>query len=313
MTRVERQSAEATAANILGFVARGIDSLRSNGADEERLNERLEAARAGVEKGYLQASDQLEALGLMDDALEADIQNSHSLVNQALTDLSSLKAFAAGDSSNTTQANTSVSQQTSHTEQLSFDVLTRDGDRVTVSFNSQQEMNSSGSNGRYSFSAFEDKQFNFAVNGQLDDAELGALNDLFKQVNSLSKQFFEADLGAALQQAMEIGYDATELASFSLNLYQSSQIQTSVSQRQGYPITQAQLPTPELESLKAPLMNYVDSFLSALEKTSPFADGLKLIAEITDKFLDGKRSDTALNSVYLELNNALARAKEFKS
>lgn len=249
----------------------------------------------------------------MDDALEADIQNSHSLVNQALTDLSSLKAFAAGDSSNTTQANTSVSQQTSHTEQLSFDVLTRDGDRVTVSFNSQQEMNSSGSNGRYSFSAFEDKQFNFAVNGQLDDAELGALNDLFKQVNSLSKQFFEADLGAALQQAMEIGYDATELASFSLNLYQSSQIQTSVSQRQGYPITQAQLPTPELESLKAPLMNYVDSFLSALEKTSPFADGLKLIAEITDKFLDGKRSDTALNSVYLELNNALARAKEFKS
>lgn len=77
----ERQSAESTAENILSHVQKGLDALKESGASQEQIDARLEAAKEGIATGYAQAREMLEGMGMMDDALAADIDRGETLVN----------------------------------------------------------------------------------------------------------------------------------------------------------------------------------------------------------------------------------------
>lgn len=58
----------------------------------------------------------------------------------------------------------------------------------------------------------------FAVEGNLDAQELEAIRELVAGVQALSETFFEGDLMRAFGQARELGYDAGEIAGYSLEL-----------------------------------------------------------------------------------------------
>ena len=82
IVRTQPQSAERTAANILNFVQRGLQQLQSQGADDQRFQQRLEAARQGIEKGYKQAQEMLDGMGMLDEALQGQITAGRELVDQ---------------------------------------------------------------------------------------------------------------------------------------------------------------------------------------------------------------------------------------
>ncbi|MCY0966744.1 DUF5610 domain-containing protein [Parathalassolituus penaei] len=362
----ERQDAATTASRILDFVASGIDQLRSQGASDSRLEQRLQAAREGVAKGYDQATDMLKAMGMLDDGLKADIAASRALVDKSLEDLTSLDnraallqqaqadALAAGTSAtgsaatNSSAANSSAnpvsgsrytssyssrysssysssssaslsqtsvnnSQQGGYSRQqsvlaqdnrMSMEVMTRDGDRVTVYFGQQSAMMSdqtrNGNSSSFSFAAMQGQSYQLSVEGQLDSGERDALNSLFEQAGNLASQFFGGDLGRALEQAMNLDYDATELASFSLELRQSTFAQRS----RFYQPQPVELPTTELQNQKSPLLNYLDSYLSALEKfnTGPIADSASLLDDMVEQLMG---SDDSRMPVFRDFNQAL--------
>lgn len=272
----EKQSPQDTARTILKHVENGLNQLRAQGAVPERLEQRLQAARDGIEKGYSQATDMLKGMGLLDDELKGEIAAGRQLVEDGLNQL----AERIRDPESAVVLPSRI-DSLKVANQMSLQVLTREGDRVTVSFSQSEQASSSvqGDSVLQQFSA--QRSWNMEVTGSLSEAEKSALTGLFDDVQSLSERFFAGDLGAALEGAMKLNIDGSQLASMSLNLMQ----QATVTSTRAYSQWQPQLPTPELENLKAPLASYVDSYMRALEKASPLADAPATLNDLVRELL----------------------------
>lgn len=288
----EKQSPEATAKNILGFVKNGLSSLASQGASSERLQQRLDAAKEGIEKGYKEAVEILKGLGLYDDQLKGEVDEGRKLVDAGLEDLGKNLANLINPKQ-VGARNTSLNAANS----LTLEVLTREGDRVSVSFAQEKSMtqNSDG------FSASASQGWSMQVDGHLSEAEQSALATLFDDVQNLSEKFFAGDIGSALENAMNLGYDGQQLASLSLQLTQ----RTSFSVTSPYSAIKEQLPTPELESLKAPLASYVDSYMNALNKAKPLANPAQTLQDMMQKLLPEEQRMPIWESFHNGLNQLL--------
>lgn len=143
----------------------------------------------------------------------------------------------------------SYRERFSSSESVDLTVQTLDGDIITLNleafqeYQRQFELNAgygSGASGRengFSVSLFNDESssyianFSYSVDGDLDEGELVALQDLFSQVNELASNFFSGDLGAALEQAQMLNMDIGELASMSLNMSQTTMLQAESTYR----------------------------------------------------------------------------------
>jgi len=304
----EKKSAEDVAKTMLEHVNRGLDSLRRQGASEERLMQRLEAAKEGIAKGYQEGIQQLDDMGLLNDDLETEIARGRELIDAGLKEL---EAGLSDTDQGETQAASSYqyAARTRIENSLTLDVLTRDGDKVSVSFAQvadrfQYQAQSAGSS--IQTSGYEEGfAWQMDVNGSLDEEEQQALGNLLKDVEKLSNTFFRGDLGGALEQAMELGFDGTELASMSLNLKQSAF--SSVSQ--AYNQVQPQLPTEQLESLKAPLLAYNEDYFAALDQAAVFAEPERLINELVDQLLP----DEKLKDIFKAYNAGLQQAVDMRN
>ncbi|WP_430461982.1 DUF5610 domain-containing protein [Thalassolituus sp. LLYu03] len=291
-----KQSPQDTAANILKHVTRGLDELAASGASQERLLQRLDAARAGIEKGYQEATAMLDDMGMLDDDLNASIADGRSLVDAALDDMENRIRNPEAASSSVVSSRASVSASNT----LSLQVLTRDGDRVEVSFSQSADQSLQSSAGNMRFTANNQQSWNMQVSGSLSDAEKTALEGLFGDVQSLSEQFFGGDIGSALQSAMSLGFDGSQLASMSLSLTQQSVISTS----RAYAPAPVELPTPELESLKAPLALYAEQYTSALEKAGALAEPHNVFRDLVEQMLPQDERLSVWEEFHAGLNQA---------
>ncbi len=124
-----------------------------------------------------------------------------------------------------------------YSETMSLQLTTQEGDTVSVDFRQlyaeyqsyrQAQSAQSGPSGVRYFESKEmmestafEEQFAFSVNGDLNEAELKAIFDVFEQVDQLANSFFDGDIEKALAQAMELEIDFGQLQSFQLNLTQT--------------------------------------------------------------------------------------------
>lgn len=133
----------------------------------------------------------------------------------------------------------SYRERFSSSESVDLTVQTLDGDIITVNLEAFQEYQRQfemgaqygrgehGRGERFSVSLVDGQSssynanFNYSVEGELDEGELAALQDLFSQVNELATSFFSGDLASALEKALSLNMDVGELASMSLNMSQS--------------------------------------------------------------------------------------------
>ena len=301
ITTTEPQSAEQTAKNILNHVQQGIESLKAQGASQERIDARLEAAKEGIAKGYAEARDMLDGMGLMTDELSADIEAGEALVYEGLDDIavgntpallvppqdntgddqSSDELQQSEPSSRPANAYDYSASMTRTSNRLSLEVMTQDGDRISVNFRERSgslDLQAGGSS--LSVSGFSSR-FDMEVKGFLDEGELQALETLFSDVQKLSDTFFNGDLGAALEEAMNLGFDGNELASMSLDLRQRSF--SSVSR--AYGAASPQLPTERLAKQPNMIAEYVDSYISALDRASPLTDARDTLQQMLDQLV----------------------------
>ncbi|MCD8522764.1 MAG: DUF5610 domain-containing protein [Saccharospirillaceae bacterium] len=292
----KKQSPEETASAILRHVENGIHQLRTQGADQNRIDQRLQAAREGIARGYAEATEMLDGMGLLDDELKNQIAAGRQLVDVGLDRLSK----PAEQTSALMTSNSSLRVA----NELSLQVLTQEGDRVTVRFSQGSSLSTSintdnSGNSAFSLQASAQQHWSMEVNGSLSEAERSALSGLFDDVQSLSERFFAGDIGSALEQAMNLGFDGSQLASMSLNLTQQA-VATST---KAYSRVQPQLPTPALESLKAPLASYVDAYMSALDKASPLADAPQTLQDLVNELLSEEERLPVWQSFHEGLNS----------
>ncbi|PCK10124.1 MAG: hypothetical protein COA42_00585 [Alteromonadaceae bacterium] len=114
---------------------------------------------------------------------------------------------------------------------FSFNLTTRDGDTVTIRAGSERQASAHVGGSGVSVSSAQRDQFSFSVEGELDEDELRAINDLLNQVGDISSSFFEGNIFEAFDMALNIGFDTEEIARFSLDLRQ--EVQTKVEETYG--------------------------------------------------------------------------------
>ena len=192
------------------------------------------------------------------------------------------------------------------TQQFTFNLTTADGDTVTIN------ANRSSSSSAYSHQGEQDhigitqesqqQQFSFAVDGDLDEGEIEAINHLMQQVMSLSEQFYNGDIGEAYQAALDMDYDSTEITSYALQLkqtesYEVAAVYDAISPNQFSP-------TADLHSVFETIGDYTQQVLQGIlgsdgNQQSHYAQMIDAIAQQLDQQLDQQlRKETAPTDIY---------------
>ena len=120
---------------------------------------------------------------------------------------------------------------------FSLDVLTAEGDRVSIRFRSRevtsaafaQVSNESGTASAANASVLSRGRISIEVKGDLNADELAAINNLLDEVDSVATQFFGGDVQAAFAAAGRVGIESDTLSAFSLRLSYSRSV--SLAQR----------------------------------------------------------------------------------
>jgi hypothetical protein len=298
-----QNGSDIAAGNILSFIDRQLALDVADGASQEELTSRIEAGLSGFIEGFGSAKDQIESLRMLDDKLGAELKQTYDKV---LSGIESLKekylegyqAPAPKTESNVSEVNQPVksnglnsdlmSVSAAQKNQFEFSVTTEDGDIVTLNASSLQAWlaeNISSTSGTNSISSslrssYSESNLFFSVEGELDSGEMKAINDLFLQVNDLAETFFSGNFQAAFEEAMKLGYDAKELASFSLNLTQTSvQRATSAYQAQNFGSSNSESGL-DIE----PLANYARELVEAVKTASMFQYPERLINNLAGMF-----------------------------
>jgi hypothetical protein len=238
------------AKNILGFVRGRLESEVENGADPARVSQLMAQAQEGVSKGFNQAKDDIEALGLMTEELSKQMSDGFDLIGSGLKEMrddfsadtalvnsttlaglpmGSIFEVAASSVSRSESSVVSSSrfdatdvsayrQRSSSSERADFQLTTRDGDQISIRFASDQASEFSAESGDAQFAFASSSGLQVTVNGDLDEKELEAVNQLLAQVDEISSLFFQERFQEAFEVAMTVGFDASEIAGFSLDL-----------------------------------------------------------------------------------------------
>jgi hypothetical protein len=233
---------DAVSTNILKFVTGAINNAKENGATEGELNIMLSDARKGIKDGLAGASEELAELGLLSNGIKQGIEETtHQLE-------SGLKIFADELFDNTQDMSLPLSsyKEATHynlTKDASFKFTTKEGDQVNITFNSDYLQQSASitnlsENSLYHASSKETSfqaLFTFEVNGELNEGEQQAINELIASLQNVSDLFFNGDLEDAFEEAKTISMDPTHLAAFSMDLQRTETVVSIKEYQQAMP------------------------------------------------------------------------------
>ncbi|WP_144393940.1 DUF5610 domain-containing protein [Pleionea sediminis] len=281
---VEKITSEQAAGNILDFIQQRLAADKANGASTEKLNQSLNEAQKGFEKGFAEAKNIIEGMGLMSDKLSDEISDTYQRVTDGIEALrNAINEPSSGNSISRIDSSTEYSQNRS----FSLDLVTQDGDKVSIdirrSLNASESTSYQNSDGQESLQL--DRQFSFSgqfelnVQGELDEDELQAINNLLSDVDSIANDFYSGRLDQAFNAATQINFDASELSSLDLDLKQTTRV-SAITAYQSNSELPEQPPVPNIGDLFSrvdKLVKEAESFLEPRKLINDIADGLNLI------------------------------------
>lgn len=232
------ERADVAANNILKFVEHQLKQDVKDGSSKEQLQSRIDAAIEGFNLGYDEASEALSGLDLLTPELNSEIALTKEKV---LAGIEQFKQEYLDQEANTEPAEpiqsvgetAAVEQQSAGlANDFSFELTTRDGDKVTI--NASALIAQTSQSGAYSgnidgqqvqmayqsYAGYSESNFAFSVEGELDEGELKAINNLLNQVNDLAVDFYQGDVNKAFDKALELNYNSDEISQFSVSLTQ---------------------------------------------------------------------------------------------
>ena len=255
---------EEVARNVLSFVGNVIKKAASDGAGDEKLNSLFEQARYGVSKGIKLAEEEIGANAT--EEVKEGIANSKASIFDGIQKLEN----SIFDKSEKSGQLVDESLSFQKAELSEFSVRTRDGDEVQIRFGlrestSKDSFTSESGDTQTSLIYQQTTNFSLQVKGELDEDELKAIGDLVAQADDVANTFYRGDIEQAYNQALEMGYDNTELASFALQLtkVESSQKIQKYGEVQQY----SEKPSADLKSPKA-VAQYLNKVLDGLNQAS---------------------------------------------
>lgn len=312
-------TATKAANTILGFIERRLRMDISEGATQEQLQSRLDAGLEGFKKGFAQAADQLKALSQFSPEVEADVADTYK---QVLSGIDALRAkFISGTTTPTTSSTTTPAiaapsavnniaiqkglYEYAEARDFKFELVTKEGDKVSIHASSSLGMSVSASQDKNGISVNGSKSsssnFELSVEGNLNDDELKAINELLGRVDKLAGQFYAGNLDDVFNKAVSLGYDDQQIASYALNL---SQVQIQqVAETYGAFAQGDDSQSTSLANQLAPVGNFISDVLGTLKIADQFVDPHKLLLDLTQKMAestDSKNEEPSALAKFLE-------------
>ena len=314
--KAEDYSPEKVAGRILGFIEQRLHSEQAAGADTGKLQKLLDQARSGVEKGFAEARQILDGMGVLQGKVASDIDDTYQRIQDGFASLDQRFNPPAPAEGGTTAVAAYSERFSAQAQTFELAVTTRDGDRLRISIAQasaswSQNSIAAASNGNSSAVVASSQSgslqigaWQVSVEGELDEQERAALEKLFGQVQELSNKFYSGDLSGAFDRAMALDLDGEQLASMSLRL-----TQTSIRQATDAYSAVAEQGGQAASAVNASLLDYAQSLLEALRSANQVSeDGKGSLLDLLkggfslDERFDNKRLEKAerLNSRLLE-------------
>ncbi len=222
----DKITSDQAAGNILDFITQRLKSDAAQGASKEALVERLEQGLSGFIEGFNEAKEQIEALGLLTPKLAEEIGETYKKVTEGIDALRNQindGSLLTNKPKSTTALNrASISGSASEQETFSLSLVTQDGDRVNIEIAKASQSSFAANSGaeqiNLGYQTSSSKLFELSVEGELDEEELGAINDLLQDVQGIASEFYQGDLDDAFSLAQELQIDRDQLSSLNLEL-----------------------------------------------------------------------------------------------
>ena len=177
---------KTVAKNVLGFVTGYIKLAQSQGKGEKELQDLLGQARKGIDKGFGSARDELKGMSMLSEDLDKGIEKSYTLIQDELQKFEDELFGVPSDETSDEEATEAISgsSQTqglgfSSSSQASLEITTKDGDKVSIRFDDQenwrlQQQNRYSASGRKAVEAYGNKSH--GENASAQRSETGALH-----------------------------------------------------------------------------------------------------------------------------------------
>lgn len=244
----EDRTPEKVASNILNFV----ESAYSRIADSSKREKLMAQARKGIDQGFGEARNILKAIGVLSGKVEQDVNKTYDLIQVGLNKMENSQSqtdpqvLPMKEAHKASVANMSTSQlstsqlSTSQQKETSVEIMTQEGDKVKITLSAgAQVSNSQGSytdgNSSVSFSRQSSSSYasiQYSVDGNLNDKEKAAIDNLIQGLNTVAKDFYQGNVEQAFNKASQLGYNTDQLAQFSVSMNQSISQQSSIGQYQ---------------------------------------------------------------------------------
>jgi len=320
----EPMTATKAANTILGFIERRLQLDAAEGATQEQLQSRLEAGLEGFKKGFAEAEEKLKALSMLSPEVAADIDDTYK---QVMSGLDALRVKFIKDATpkiNTSPAATELDQPTqinniaikqglyeyAEARDFRFELTTKEGDKVSIRASSSMGLSVAAgrdASGVYgSASQGSASNFELSIEGDLNESELQAINELLGRVDKLAGQFYAGNLDDAFNNAVSLGYDDQQIAGYSLNLSQVQIQQVAVAYGAFAPENETQ--SPGLANQLAPVGEFIKGVLESLELAGTFSDPQKLLLELSKKMADKAASENASPSEFAQFLERILEA-----
>ena len=225
---------EKIADRIGGFVAAGLESARARGKSEEEIQALYDSAVKGVQKGFAEAKDILSNLKVLNGDIAEQVKATETSTFDRLAELSPSKQKppTTGTAGTAGTASLGIAQRYRQAEAFDLTLKTREGDEVKISFSHASDVQGSFAaisdaegNGAaiLDLSRSEASGYRFSVQGDLSADEIDAIQSLVQDVGDLANEFFNGDVQKAFEQAPDVSFDSSQLASMRLHMSRSEQ------------------------------------------------------------------------------------------
>ena len=264
----------------MAFVSSTILSAKSRDVSNDELENMFEQARSGISQGIGEAIEVLTDAGTLTEEIQIGIDKSRDLIDSKIDELHE-QVFSPPEDEEAQKIAMNLEQNIFKAQSSSIDILTAEGDKVSISFSAaqgkslyeQSSANQSSSSYELQQSSYSKRNFSYNVEGDLNEDEKAALGKLIEDVSRIQKSFFAGDIEKAFEKAAELSIEPSQIASFSMNLTQQTSIsqkynqvannQNDETQRESQRIAQQLIPAIDFEKQFEQLQQRAEQLLSS--------------------------------------------------
>ena len=157
-------------------------------------------------------------------------------------------------------------------ERFSFSLQTQEGDKVTIdalntTVYAARLDNQEDGKGQLVEGLKNSENYTFNVEGDLNDDEIKAINELMVQVMDLADTFYNNNVNDAYEQALAVGYDQNEIATYSFAMKQVEQYSVASTYQALAPESSEK---PSLNGVFDLIGDYTNQLVEQLNKPSNF-------------------------------------------